>query len=106
MSVPTAAELVEAVREWIERDLIPGVDGQLGFHARVAVNALGIVERELRTEPVRSGGSRLGFDSDAALGAAIRSGALDERFGEVLGILREATKDALAVDDPGYASRV
>ncbi len=44
---PHAAELLEAVREFIERDVQSATDERLAFHARVAVNALSIVEREL-----------------------------------------------------------
>ena len=45
--VPTAEQLVEAVREWLEGDVMAAADGRLQFHARVAVNVLAIVEREL-----------------------------------------------------------
>ena len=44
---PRAAELLEAVREFIERDVRSSENERLAFHARVAMNALGIVEREL-----------------------------------------------------------
>ena len=40
---PSAAELVEAVREWLERDVMAATEGRLRFHARVAVNVLSIV---------------------------------------------------------------
>ncbi len=45
--VPTAAELVEAVREYLERDVMTSTEGRVQFHARVAVNVLKMVEREL-----------------------------------------------------------
>ena len=44
---PTAAELVAAVREYLERDVMTATEGRVAFHARVAVNVLGMVEREL-----------------------------------------------------------
>ena len=44
---PNAAELVEAVREFLEDHVAPNVEGQLAFHARVAINALAIVERTM-----------------------------------------------------------
>src|SRR6478609_4045658 len=44
---PTAAELVAAVREYLEQDVMPGTEGRLAFHARVAANVLAMVEREL-----------------------------------------------------------
>ncbi|HRE00193.1 MAG TPA: DUF6285 domain-containing protein, partial [Ilumatobacteraceae bacterium] len=45
--VPTARQLVEAVREWIERDVMAATSGRVQFHARVAANVLAMVEREL-----------------------------------------------------------
>jgi aminoglycoside phosphotransferase (APT) family kinase protein len=44
---PTASELLEAVREFLTGQVMPGTGGQLAFHARVAANVLGIVAREL-----------------------------------------------------------
>ena len=43
---PTAIELVESVREYLERDVMPG-EGRVAFHARVASRVLAMVEREL-----------------------------------------------------------
>ena len=47
---PTALELLAAVRAFLEEDLVPTLDGRRRFHALVAANVLGIVERELATE--------------------------------------------------------
>ena len=44
---PTAAQLVTAVREFLERDVMGATDGRVNFHARVAVNVLNTVAREL-----------------------------------------------------------
>ena len=45
---PHAAELAEAVREFIETEILPGIDDpRLRFRALVAANGLGILEREL-----------------------------------------------------------
>ena len=48
---PTAAEMVEAVGEWIRRSQIDGEIEPNAFHARVAANMLRIVERELALGP-------------------------------------------------------
>ena len=45
---PTAVELLDAVRGFVERDVIPALDGTAKFHARVAANVLAIVARELQ----------------------------------------------------------
>jgi hypothetical protein len=49
---PHAAELAEAVREFIELEILPGIDDpRLRFRALVAANGLGILERELTIGP-------------------------------------------------------
>ncbi len=35
---PSTAELVAAVREFLERDVMPATEGRVQFHTRVAVN--------------------------------------------------------------------
>ena len=104
---PDAATLVEAVREFLEHDVLPATAGRVQFHARVAVNVLAMVERELAdgAEHERhhaAGLGRLGFTSDADLAAAIRAGSLDERMGEVAAFIRETVRAKLAVAHPGY----
>jgi hypothetical protein len=45
---PDAAELAQAVREFIETEVLPGIDDpRLRFRALVAANGLGILEREI-----------------------------------------------------------
>ena len=65
---PTIAELLEAVRDFLERDVVDALEGTTKFHARVAVNVLGIALRELEMEPAHLAAEwrRL----DALLGAA------------------------------------
>ncbi len=47
---PTAVELLAAVRDFLEQDVLPRLDGRDRFHALVAANVLGIVARELADE--------------------------------------------------------
>ena len=47
---PTAVELLNAVRGFIEQDLLPDLQGRKRFHALVAANVLAIVARELEDE--------------------------------------------------------
>ncbi len=105
---PTAAELAEAVREHLERDVLDATSGRVQFHTRVAVNALRMLERELQLGPGQAVAhaarlAALGFDDDAALAAAIRAGALDDRLDEVAASVRADVADKLAVANPGYA---
>lgn len=104
--VPTVAELVEAVREWIERDVGTGATVSV-FHARVAANVLTIVERELAlgAEHDRRHGerlARLGVADDRELAAGIRSGRFDDRIDEVRTLVWESVRDKLAVANPRF----
>ena len=42
------------MREYLERDVMPATEGRVAFHARVAVNVLGMVERELTLGPAQA----------------------------------------------------
>ena len=104
---PTAAQLVEAVREFLEGDVMAATEGRVRFHARVAARALAIVERELASADRLAADhaarlAALGYDDDAALAAAIRAGDLDSRWDEVATAVRAAVTDKLAVANPGY----
>jgi hypothetical protein len=105
---PRAAELLEAVREFLEGDVADATEGRVRFHARVAARALAIVERELASADRMAAEHAerlevLGFVSDAELAAAIRSGACDDRWDEVAAVVRATVADKLAVANPGYA---
>ena len=105
--VPSVDELVDAVREFLERDVMPATEGRLRFHARVAANALSIVSRELdlgpeQAEAHRGRLARLGVSDEAELAAAIRSGALDDRMDEVFEVVGETVRDKLLVANPKY----
>ena len=105
--VPTAAQLVEAVREFLERDVMEATDGRVRFHTRVAVNALNMVQRELevgaeQAAAHRAALDRLGVSDEAALAAAIRNGDLDDRRDEVLEVLRATVRAKLEVANPRY----
>jgi Domain of unknown function (DUF6285) len=102
---PTAAELVAAVADFLDKDVRSSTDGQVNFHARVAANVLRIVERELTADSatqVTDGLAELGFADEARLAAAIRAGTLDDRGADVLPTLRMLVRHRLAVDHPGY----
>ncbi len=108
--VPSVHDLVESVREWLERDVLSGTSGRLQFHTRVAINVLAMVERELELGPVqaREHASRLndlGVGSDGELADAIRSGRLDGRLDEVVTAVRADVLAKLLVANPNYVSR-
>jgi hypothetical protein len=82
---PSAADLVTAVREFLERDVMTVTDGRVQFHTRVAVNVLATVARELEQGEQLAAAERrraaavLGHDGEPdalerELATAIRSG--------------------------------
>jgi aminoglycoside phosphotransferase (APT) family kinase protein len=106
---PTGPGLLRAVREFLTTE-VAVTDPRLAFHARVAANALRIAEREAMLAPghARDHQARLaalGCADDAELCAAIRDGALDHRFDDVIAAVRATTIDKLAVANPGHLAR-
>ncbi len=102
------------MREFLERDVLGSVEGRVGFHTRVAINALGIVERELVLGPGLDAEARhrlaqfLGTDADlgalvALLAARIRGGELDDDA-EALAVTRATVRAKLEVSNPRYAA--
>ena len=105
--IPTAAQLVEAVREFLERDVMAATEGRVQFHTRVAVNVLGMVEREMALGPQQAeshaaGLAALGMADETALATAIRAGDLDDRLDEVSAFVRATVEDKLRVANPKY----
>jgi hypothetical protein len=105
--VPSAPELLDAVREFLESEVIPHTEGRRRFEARVAANVVAMVKREMILGPAQSAAHaerlhRLGVTDDRALARAIRSGKLDKRGDEVLAAVRAAVADKLRVTNPTY----
>jgi len=107
--VPSAAQLLEAVREFLESDVLAATEGRVRFHARVAANVVAMVGRELELGPrlamahsARLAG--LGVANETELAAAIRSGAYNDRLGAVSDVVRATVADKLSVANPGYRS--
>jgi aminoglycoside phosphotransferase (APT) family kinase protein len=109
---PSAAELVAAVREFLERDVLDTVEARVRFHTRVAVNALGMVERELALGRSLDAAARdqlatfLGSDGDLGallteLAARIRRGDLDDDP-TVVALTRDLVAAKLDVSNPRY----
>lgn len=104
---PSALELLESIREWLERDVLTSVDGRLQFHTRVAINSLNIVLRELKIgedqeEHHRQVMENLGKSSDAELAQAIRAGEYDDRLPDLLRALSPVIEDKVRVANPQY----
>ena len=114
MDQPSAAELVTAVREFLEKHAIPQLAGRTAFHGRVAANALAIVARELEHGPAASEAERtslealLGMDGtldelNRELCRRLRAGQLDPLDQGLARHLVRATLAKVAIDQPSYA---
>src|SRR4051812_22773302 len=111
---PGSDQLVAVVADFIRQAVLPRLDGQLAFDARVAANVLDIASRELRLGPAadREETARLAAlpgregardDLNRELCARIRDGGIDLDAPGLLHHLRETTLAKLAIDQPGYA---
>ena len=104
---PSAAELVDAVRQFLTNDVLAATSGRTGFHVRVAANALATVERELSLQDALTNNRRdrlseLGFESERELAAAIRSGKVDDRIEAVTAAVYDSVVDRLRVNNPRW----
>ena len=105
--LPSAEQLVRAVRLLLEREIVPSAQGPLRYEIIIATRVLAIVERELEVGLAQSATHRdrlasLGFDSDAALASAIRAGSFDGRESELMNALAPVVLDKLRVANPKY----
>lgn len=107
---PDAAELLEAVAEYLFAELRPEVPREQRFRVLVAANVCAVVAREIRAGegPAREDAALfaelLGGQGDAAeLATRIRSGEFDDRTEELAGRLAEHVRRKLEVARPGYA---
>lgn len=111
---PTAAELVEAVADFIRNHAMPQLQGHAAFHARVAANALDIVRRELEIAPVANAdeksrlASLLGHDGSLEelnrdLCDRIGNGTFSLETPGLADHLWITTLTKLAIDQPNYS---
>jgi hypothetical protein len=109
---PKTEELAKAVAGWID-EIRPGLDPRNAFLARVAVNVLGVVQRELTQGPaaearaVAGMGQVLGHEGtfaelNAELCERIRAGELTVETQGLLPLLAVMARDQLAIDQPNY----
>lgn len=114
MDQPSIKELVDVVREFLEKRAMPELKGHTAFHARVAANALGIVSRELALGPKSVAEERarlvalLGKDGtleelNRELCLRIREGTLAIEAPELVDHLTRMTREKVAIDQPNYA---
>lgn len=97
-SVPPASTLLQAAARYLEEELLPTLEGYHRFQARVTVNVLRIVERELQgdTPAVDAAAQNL------ALADAIRGGRIPIDTPGLAAQLRAGLGEALAINNPKW----
>ncbi|WP_321489627.1 DUF6285 domain-containing protein [uncultured Hyphomonas sp.] len=113
---PSTAELVEAVKRFIDDTASPQLTGHAAFHARVASNVLATILRELEQRPSAEieEKARLLALLDAApetsldtlnkeLCTRIQAGEMDLSTDGLLDHLKTTTIAQLSVDQPRYS---
>jgi hypothetical protein len=123
---PTSVELLEAAADFVDRELVPTIEGARQFQARVVANVMRIVAREIKMEDpfardeVKALAKLLGHDKphlhslddlraaatsmSEELTAKIRAGEADEGAWrtEVLAVVRQSVEDKLRIANPRY----
>jgi hypothetical protein len=114
ISQPTSIELIESVIRFIEERAAPQLKDRDAFHARVAVNALAAIKREIAggqaAEDAQTArlATLLGHDGEwAALNSElcerIRTGAIAPTDPALLAHLKASIIDQVRIDQPQYA---
>jgi len=94
---PTAEELAEAIEEFLTAEILPLLaDPRLRFRMLVALNALGIVQRELTKLPPEDDAEQ------RELAARIRAGDLASG---ALARVKADVEERLRIASPGYLDR-
>jgi len=98
---PTPDELAEAIEEFLAGEILPTVDDpRLRFRTLVALNALGIVRRELGKLPLEDDTER--DTAQRELAARIRAG--DVSAGTLARVKADVAQ-RLRIDSPRYLER-
>ena len=126
---PTSIELLEAAADFVDREIIPAIEGARQFQARVVANVMRIVAREIQMEDpavrieVKALARLLGRDAphlhslddlrtaSASMGAElstrIRAGDADSGSwrAEVLSVVKQSVEDKLRIANPRYLEK-
>ncbi len=92
---PSTVEMLEALSDWLENDIKPQAEGRDRFMTAVALNALGMLQREAR-EPLSV--------HDKALADDLLAGRKTLATPGLLAKLKKAALAKLAADQPKYSA--
>jgi hypothetical protein len=102
---PSASEIIQAAREFLEQHQGEFTSQRTRFHAKVTINALAMVQRELdagtgATSHYIAERSALGYESEVDLALAIRDGRVATDDPAVRSLLEEGARLRIAVVNP------
>jgi len=126
---PTSIELLEAAADFVDREIVPAIEGARQFQARVVANVMRIVAREIQNEDpavrvevkalarllerdaphlhslddLRKASASMGEE----LSVRIRAGDADSGSwrAEVLSVVRQSVEDKLRIANPRYLEK-
>jgi Domain of unknown function (DUF6285) len=112
-SRPPATELIDVVRDFLERQILPELRPDHRFHCRVAINVLAMVRRELELGPAADLSERAGLagligrdgpleELRRILAEQIRDGRIGASHPDLIAHVRRTLRDALAINNPKW----
>jgi hypothetical protein len=116
LSLSPAPDMLATIRDYLEAEILPGLNGDKWFNVKVSINMLAMVERELRLAPAANKAERarlaavLGAEGtldelNRILAEAIREGRMAPDDPRLLDHLRRTTADALRINNPQWLAR-
>jgi hypothetical protein len=113
---PTAAELIEAVHEYLEHAVWPELEGHTAFHMRVTLKVLDTLQREAELGAAQDAAQRarlvalLGIDAtdvdtvalERELAHGLRDGTIDADRDDVQAHVHATVREKLLVSNPSY----
>jgi hypothetical protein len=113
---PSSAELVAAVKSFIDTTAAPQLTGHAAFHARVASNVLATLLREMEHRPAAEAAEAAGLrellkaspdksvaEMNLELCKRIQDGRLDASTPGLFRHLKTTTIAQLSIDQPNYS---
>jgi len=112
-SLPSAADLLAVIREFLEVEILPAVADDKRFNVRVSINLLATVERELRLGPAAAAAENARLtaltgvsgpltEQNRLLTEAVRDGRIAGDDPRLLEHLRSTLADALRINNPKW----
>ncbi len=100
---PNAAELVEAVREFLSDHVAPNVEGQLVERTMAQGGEMDAAELGRLKDLLKQDGDLQALNGELA--RAIRAGEMDDRRETLLAHLRQTAEDKIALANPRYLTK-